>query len=426
MTLRLCLVVLHFELVCASISRFSSASPGVGRESLQQVLLQVGSRTSVSAAARAFHYYKAQFGRIYDDQEHQMREEIFHKRWAEIQAHNVNQGRSWRAGVNHLTDRTDTELLQLRGYRRHNKRASALLHNPDSSSLAESRTCVAASSKCQSHGMEKSGQCCVGLVCGSHGACEEAKALPAELDWTDRLGAGHQIVDQGACGSCWAIAAQGVIELQASLLANKSLSLSAQGMLGCSPNPHKCGGEGGCDGSTPELGLDWVKDRGLFSLSEMPYTAETRCPKHPSNPAVKIAGFFHLQENQAQRVLDSLVTVGPLAVAVDASGWSLYMEGIFDSCAKNPVVDHATVLMGYGKENGLAYWKIRNSWGPGYGEAGFIRLRRHAPDGEEPCAWDYDPQKGTGCQGGPKKLWVCGECGVLSDTVYPLGVQVLF
>merc|ERR1719159_1611961 len=108
------------------------------------------------------------------------------------------------------------------------------------------------------------------------GVCEKTKELPAEVDWSKDLEVGHHVVDQGPCGSCWAVAAQGTIELQASLLANKSLTLSAQGMLGCTPNPHECGGTGGCDGATPELAFKWAKDNGIVQISEVPYTAETK------------------------------------------------------------------------------------------------------------------------------------------------------
>lgn len=40
-----------------------------------------------------------------------------------------------------------------------------------------------------------------------------------------------------------------------------------------------------------------------------------------------------------------------------------------------------------------------------------------------PCAWDYDPAAGTECKGGADKLWVCGSCGILWDSSYPLGVH---
>jgi len=422
MILRLCLAVTCFDGTCGALSRPSKASVGDEQDGSEHALLQVGSRTN---SAHAFNHYKAQFGRSYEAQEHEMREQIFHKRLAEIQAHN-NLRRSWRAGINHLTDRTDLELLQMRGYRRHGKRTSTLLKGkPEVSSFAENKACVTTSQKC--HSLAGGRSCCNGLVCGAHGFCEQARKLPKEIDWTGSLAVGRQIANQGACGSCWAIAAQGTVELQASLLANKSVSLSAQGMLGCTPNPHECGGTGGCDGATPELAFEWATGHGIVPVSEVPYTAETKCPKHSTNPVVKIQGFFRVKENQAKHVLQSLVTVGPLAVAVDASHWSSYMSGIFDNCQKNAVVDHAVVLMGYGTDKtlGEAFWKIRNSWGEEFGEAGFIRLRRHAPNGEEPCGWDFEPEKGVGCKGGPKKLWVCGECGVLSDVVYPVGTEVV-
>lgn len=431
--LRVCLAVVLLQLTCAAIQtcQEQDSQSCYEQERMGAVLLQVGlhdsgvllqSGGSRTSAAHAFTHFKAQFGRTYEAEEHQMREQIFHKRLSQIHAHNGVDKRSWHAGVNHLTDRTDTELNAIRGYRRHGGRTSMLEIHSQPADKASS--CASSSQKC--HSVAGGGSCCNGLVCGAVGLCEKTKELPTEIDWSKLLGSGHHVVDQGACGSCWAVAAQGAIELQASLLANKSLSLSAQGMLGCTPNPHECGGTGGCDGATPELGFEWAASNGIVDTSQVPYTAETRCPKHPT-PSVKIQGFVRLQENDAKKVLQSIVSAGPLAVAVDASRWSSYMSGVFDSCTKEPVVDHAVILMGYGQDPklSLAYWKIRNSWGSGFGEDGFIRLRRHAPDGEEPCGWDYEPEKGVGCKGGPKKLWVCGECGVLSDVVHPVGTQVV-
>merc|ERR1719159_1933551 len=135
------------------------------------------------------------------------------------------------------------------------------------------------------------------------GVCEKTKELPTKVDWSQSLGSGHHVVDQGSCGSCWAVAAQGAIELQASLLANRSLSLSAQGMLGCAPNPHECGGTGGCDGATPELAFEWAQEHGVGLLEHEPYKAETFCPSSKS-PVAKISGYVHLPENKALKVLE--------------------------------------------------------------------------------------------------------------------------
>jgi len=368
-----------------------------------------------------FEQYRLQFARKYADgtEEHQMRQRLFAERVSKIEAHNSDHNsHSWRAGINHLTDRTEEELLQLRGFRR---------HIPAGDHVANSLVEKACSSKAKSCGLKSNGPCCHGLVCGAKGSCEEPPSLPDSIDWSKSLPSGSNVIDQGACGSCWAVAAQGAVELQAAMLTNQSLELSAQGMLGCTPNPRQCGGTGGCDGATPELAFDWAKDNGLNLLSRQAYTATSNCPQKgflEAKPAVKIQGYVHLTDNNARNAMAALITAGPLAVGVAASTWFTYSSGIFNGCSKDATIDHAVLMVGYGADSQLGYWKIRNSWGSNFGEDGFIRLRRHAPDGEEPCGWDYDPQKGTGCKDGPPKLWVCGVCGILSDIAYPVGTTV--
>merc|ERR1712224_1151824 len=63
--------------------------------------------------------------------------------------------------------------------------------------------------------------------------------------------------------------------------------------------------------------------------------------------------------------------------------------------------------MGYGTdaEHG-DYWIVRNSWGPEWGENGFIRLKRES---EAMCGTDSTPMMGTACVGdGNAVQKVCG------------------
>ena len=55
-------------------------------------------------------------------------------------------------------------------------------------------------------------------------------------------------------------------------------------------------------------------------------------------------------------------------MTVDASNWSEYRSGVFTNCGKS--INHAVLLVGIVGGN----WKIKNSWGTGWGESGFIRL----------------------------------------------------
>ncbi|UCH96971.1 MAG: hypothetical protein JSV88_09010, partial [Candidatus Aminicenantes bacterium] len=63
---------------------------------------------------------------------------------------------------------------------------------------------------------------------------------------------------------------------------------------------------------------------------------------------------------------------GPLSVAVYVNlAFQYYTSGIFNSCS-NYSPNHAVVLVGW--DDGGGYWIMKNSWGTGWGENGYMRI----------------------------------------------------
>jgi len=77
-------------------------------------------------------------------------------------------------------------------------------------------------------------------------------------------------------------------------------------------------------------------------------------------------------------LLDAL-SQQPISVAIqaDAKSFLMYKGGIFDDSRCGSALDHAVYLVGYGTDpDGTPYWKVKNSWGEGWGENGYIRMLR--------------------------------------------------
>jgi cathepsin L len=179
-----------------------------------------------------------------------------------------------------------------------------------------------------------------------------------DVDWTTQ-GKVSGVKNQGQCGSCWAFSAVGTLE-SFYLFKGQNTNLSEQQLVDCS-RPQ---GNQGCNGGWPSSALNYVKANGITDGGSYPYVARDQGCKTQGG-AWKIGG---ISSYTGCNGLTTGISAHPISVTVDASNWSSYRSGAFSSCGAS--INHAVLLVGV--VGGT--WKIKNSWGTGWGESGYIRL----------------------------------------------------
>ena len=74
------------------------------------------------------------------------------------------------------------------------------------------------------------------------------------------------------------------------------------------------------------------------------------------------------------------IAQGPVSVTIDASEtvFHNYSSGVISDVGCGSSLDHAVTAVGYGNdaETGLDYYLIRNSWGSGWGDKGYVKFAR--------------------------------------------------
>jgi len=82
-----------------------------------------------------------------------------------------------------------------------------------------------------------------------------------------------------------------------------------------------------------------------------------------------------------ETALMAAVMLGPVSIAIEADQavFQLYTGGVITSKACGTNLDHGVLLVGFGTDNAtmVDYWLVKNSWGPAWGEKGYVRLERN-------------------------------------------------
>jgi len=240
----------------------------------------------------------------------------------------------------------------------------------------------------------------------------DIQSLPTEFDsrkqWPECADVISHIRDQGSCGSCWAVATASAITDRVCIATKgkNTTQLSAQTITSCCSN---CYPKEGCQGGYPiQAWLYWVRQGlptgGDFGDTETcsPYLVEPcehhvegkrpkcgdivptpKCSNTCSNEQVdfessKSFGKIAFRSgNSVGEIKTELIKRGPMTASfVVYDDFFLYKEGIYQvTPGAKPVGGHAVVVAGYGQENGIGYWIVKNNWNTDWGENGWFKIK---------------------------------------------------
>lgn len=203
---------------------------------------------------------------------------------------------------------------------------------------------------------------------------------PSEVDWR-RKGAVTQVESQDSCRACWAFAVASAVESHHFIKTGNLVHLSTQNLIDCS----NVFGNRGCIKGYAGKSFKYIKaNRGINYAKSYPYTNMQRnCRFDRKKPVVSIRGYVKVKENSEENLKEAVATKGPVVVGMyTSSKFFKYAGGIFfDLSCKHQPTNHVMLLVGYGtdEEDG-DYWILKNSYGEGWGENGYMRIARNRND----------------------------------------------
>jgi len=249
----------------------------------------------------------------------------------------------------------------------------------------------------------------------------KADDIPETFDWGNVGGKSYLTAMRNQhipqyCGSCWAFGAvsalQDRIKIQRKGM-GEDVTIAVQHILNCQ-------GGGSCYGGSHFDAYNWMQNNEVAFEDANPYSACSSdskaglCPHGEwtcESPNIartcggfpemggKCVGLSHYPNitvaeygqvpNDPTKIQIELMKKGPLACGVNANPLRDYESGVFTDDSAGSDIDHVVSIVGWGVDNGVPYWRVRNSWGSYWGEMGFFRVKRGTGTLglEQECAW---------------------------------------
>lgn len=249
---------------------------------------------------------------------------------------------------------------------------------------------------------------------GSSLSARAVAAVPSSYDARSLNLIPNTIRDQKACGSCWAFATVGVQEvavIKAGLQPSSTVDLSEQFLVSCNKEGYSC--NGGWWAHHYHVGTLANNQAfiGAVRESDLAYTASNSACQAIQNHPIRSGSWGSVAPvansiGTTADIQNAIMTYGAVATSVCVdSGWYSYgaSSGVYSPTtnACNGSVNHAVLLVGW--DDATQSWLLRNSWGPGWGNNGYMQIK-------------YDPN-GQNSRVGFASTWVTAAANTLSVTV---------
>jgi inhibitor of cysteine peptidase len=202
--------------------------------------------------------------------------------------------------------------------------------------------------------------------------------LPSAFNWCDQ-GACTPVRDQGNCGSCWAFSTVGPLESNVLYWDGIERDLSEQYLLSCNTDGSSCRGGWFAHQYHESVIPAGEPDAGAVYEADFLYTARDDPCNPPHDHHEKIVDWEYVGNYygvpSVTSIQQAILDHGPVSVAIRiGDAFRSYTGGVFET---NEVgtPNHAVVLVGWDNSQGTnGIWYLRNSWGPGWGEGGYMLI----------------------------------------------------
>lgn len=239
----------------------------------------------------------------------------------------------------------------------------------------------------------------------------EGAGFPTSYDWRNVGGRNFitPVKDQSSCGSCVAFGTAGALEGTVRVRRNDpnyAADLSEAHLFYCyaGSQGRNCG-----NGWWVPPALDSCKT-GVVDEACFPYTAGDQACKLCSDWAQRLTKVIGWHEVKSAADMKTwLSTKGPLITCFSVyNDFFSYKSGVYRYVSGNLAGGHCVCVVGYNETDQC--WICKNSWGTGWGEAGFFRIA-YGQVGIDATMWAIEDVEDTGWYNNKKivGLWAIDQ-----------------